>query len=247
MDHKIIYDDGQIKWFVFGRDPNRPNSIIDTNEYAIVASDEVMILDPGGTEIFPYVLSSVSEVIGLEKITKFLCSHQDPDIFSSLPLWMALCPEATVYMPRIWSNFMSHFGKESVSNFYPVPDQGLDIKLGSEDLQIIPAHFLHASGNINLFCPRSRILFSGDLGSALVPGDYPFFTEDFELHTTYMKAFHQRWMPSNRAKSSWIRRVRALNPSMICPQHGSIFNGEKMVGQFLDWLDNTEVGILKND
>src|SRR5690554_381364 len=247
MDHKVIYDDGQVKWYVFGRDTQKPNSIIDTNEYAIEAGDEVMILDPGGTEIFPYVLSSVSEVIGLEKVTKFLCSHQDLDIFSSLPLWMALCPNATIYMPRIWSNFMSHFGKECSSNFYPVPDKGVDIRLGNENLNIIPAHFLHASGNINLFCPRSRILFSADVGSALVPLDYPFFIENFEDHIPLMKGFHERWMPSNVAKSAWIRQIRSLKPTMICPQHGSIFKGEKMVNQFLDWLDNLEVGLLSHD
>ena len=246
MDHKIIYSDDQVKWIVFGRDSQKPNAIIDTNEYAIESGNEVMILDPGGTEIFPYVLSSVSEVSGLEKVKKFFCSHQDPDIFSSLPLWMALCPNATIYMPRIWANFMSHFGKECAVNFYPVPDQGMRVKLGSEELQIIPAHYLHASGNINLFCSRSRILFSGDIGSALVPLNYPFFVENFNDHIPFMRAFHQRWMPSESAKKAWIRHVRSLKPHMICPQHGAIIKGEKMVGQFLDWLDNLEVGILSN-
>lgn len=247
MNHKVIYDDGRVKWIVFGRDTRKPQSIIDTNEYLIEAGGEVIILDPGGTEIFPYVLSTVSEVIGLEKVNKFFCSHQDPDIFSSLPLWMALCPDSTIYMPHIWSNFMSHFGKECANNFYPVPDKGVDIALGGETLQIIPAHYLHASGNINLFCPRSRILFSGDIGSALVPDDYPFFTDDFEAHIPYMKTFHERWMPSNTAKSSWIRQVRSLRPSMICPQHGAIFKGEKMVNLFLDWLENLEVALLISD
>lgn len=246
MNHKIIYDDGELRWFVFGRDDQKPNAIIDTNEYAIESGNEVMILDPGGTEIFPYVLSSVSEVIGLDKVKKFFCSHQDPDIFSSLPMWMALCPEATIYMPRIWSNFMSHFGKECAVNFYPVPDQGMRLKLGVEEVQIIPAHFLHASGNINLFCPKSRILFSGDVGSAIVPLNYPFFVENFEDHTNHMRTFHQRWMPSDSAKKAWIRQVRALKPSMICPQHGSIFKGEEMIWKFLDWLDNLEVGVLSN-
>lgn len=247
MNHQMIYDDGKVRWFVFGRDLNKAESIIDTNEYVIETNDEAIILDPGGTEIFPYLLSGISEVIGLEKVKRFLCSHQDPDIFSSLPLWIALCPDSVVYMPHIWSNFMSHFGKECVVNFHSVPDRGMDIKLGKEILQIIPAHFLHAAGNINLFCPRSEILFSGDLGSALVPKGYPFFVEDFEKHISYMQTFHERWMPSNSAKRSWVSKVRALQPKMICPQHGSIFKGKKMVNLFLDWLDNLEVSLLIND
>ena len=56
-----------------------------------------------------------------------------------------------------------------------------------------------------------------------------------------MKAFHQRWMPSTSALRAWVARVRPLNPTMICPQHGSIFSGDN-VGKLLDWLENLEVG-----
>lgn len=244
MINKVIYDDGNVKWIVFGRDTSKPNAVIDTNEYAIVSGDEVILLDPGGTEIFPYVLSAVSEMVDLKNLKKFLCSHQDPDIFSSLPLWMAICPEAEIYMSWVWAEFITHFGKESARNFTKVPDRGMDITLGGTKLQIIPAHYLHSSGNLNVFCPTSGILFSGDLGSALLPADYPFWVEDFELHTKYMQKFHERWMPSNTAKNSWIRKVRALKPKMICPQHGAIFKGED-VNRFLDWLENLEVGRIE--
>lgn len=243
MNNKILFDNGDLKWIVFGRDSSRPGVIIDTNEYAVVSNDEAILLDPGGTEIFPYVLSSVSEHIELKKLTKFLASHQDPDIFSSLPLWMAVCPDAEIYMPWVWGDFIAHFGKESVGNFVKVPDRGMNIKVGKADLQIVPAHYLHSSGNLNVFCPVSGILFSGDIGSALVPEDYPFWVEDFEAHIPYMQKFHERWMPSNSAKDGWIRRIRALEPKMICPQHGAIFKGDN-VNKFLNWLENLEVGRL---
>ena len=241
MMNRVLFDDGKVKWIVFGRDTSRPGVVIDTNEYAIVCDDEAILLDPGGTEIFPYVLSAVSEALDLRQLKKFMASHQDPDIFSSLPMWMAICPDSQVYLPWLWGGFVSHFGKECAKHFVDVPDRGMDIKLGSTTLQIIPAHYLHSSGNINLFCPTSGILFSGDIGGALVPDEYPFWVEDFETHIRYMQKFHERWMPSNSAKDSWVRRVRALNPKMICPQHGAIFKGED-VNRFLDWLENLEVG-----
>lgn len=243
MNTKVLFDNGTVKWIVFGRDSSRPGVVIDTNEYAIVSGDEAILLDPGGTEIFPYVLSAVSEYIELNKLTKFLASHQDPDIFSSLPLWMAICPNAEIYMPWVWSDFIAHFGKESVKNFVKVPDRGMPLKVGQAKLQIVPAHYLHSSGNLNVFCPDSGILFTGDIGAALIPDDYPFWVEDFETHIKYMQKFHERWMPSNTAKDAWIRRVRTLKPTMLCPQHGAIFKGEN-VNKFLDWFENLEVGRL---
>lgn len=161
MNNQVIYDDGEIKWTVFGRDVSKEGNVIDTNEYAISTAEEIMLLDAGGTEIFPYVLSAFSEVMDLRKLKKFLCSHQDPDIFSSLPLWLTICPDAEVYLPWLWSDFVTHFGKECAKSFVKVPDRGQEIELGGHKLQLVPAHYLHASGNLNLFDPRSKILFFG--------------------------------------------------------------------------------------
>ena len=82
------------------------------------------------------------------------------------------------------------------------------------------------------------------MGAALVPVDYPTVVEDFKEHIKYMDKFHQRWMPSNDAKNKWVQRVRKLNPTMLCPQHGSVFAGEN-VQLFLDWIEDLEVGKAK--
>lgn len=241
MINQKLYDDGEHSWYVFARDPKKPDEVIDTNEYAIVSSGDVMLLDPGGTEIFPTTLSAITEIIELKDVSKFLCSHQDPDIMSSLPLWMALCPDAKVYLSWIWSSFIAHFGKECVKNFVTVPDEEISITVGKQELKIIPAHYCHSSGNLNIYDEKSGILFSGDVGAALVPANSDLFVQDFDSHVQYMEKFHIRWMPSNEAKNRWVKRIRQLSPKMICPQHGSIFKGE-MVHKFLDWLEGLEVG-----
>lgn len=244
MVSKKLYDDGTHEWIVFGRDPSKPNSVIDTNEYLIISSGQAMMMDPGGSEIFPAVLSEVSRLVDIKQIKQYLCSHQDPDIMSSLPLWMSLTPEAKIYVSWLWGGFIAHFGSSYVNQFISVPDSGLDIKLGSTTLQLIPAHFLHSSGNFHLYDPKAKILFSGDVGSAIVPENYPFFVEDFMSHISLMEPFHMRWMPSNEAKNKWIRHIRKLNVEMICPQHGAIMRGVQ-VKLFLDWFEALEVGKTK--
>lgn len=242
MINEKLFDDGEHSWYVFARDPLKPDEVIDTNEYAIISNDDVMLLDPGGTEIFPTTLSAITEIVDLSKVSKFLCSHQDPDIMSSLPLWIALCPDAKVYLSWIWSSFVAHFGKDCVKNFITVPDEEFRVELGKKSLLLIPAHYCHSSGNLNLYDETSGILFSGDVGAALVEKGADLFVQDFDQHIKLMEKFHERWMPSNTAKNKWVRRVRQLKPKMICPQHGSIFQGEEMVNRFLDWLEQLEVG-----
>lgn len=163
---------------------------------------------------------------------------------SSLPLWMALSPDARIHVSWLWGKFIAHFGNSYVNRFSEIPDEGKTIRLGDQDLQLVPAHYCHSSGNFNLYDPKAKILFSGDIGSALLPGGHPTFVEDFDSHIQFMESFHVRWLPSNEAKDRWVRRVRKLDIKMICPQHGAVFKDEN-VGKFLSWLENLEVGKTK--
>lgn len=201
-----------------------------------------MLLDPGGTEIFPDVVSAVSRILPIDQIKHFLCSHQDPDVFSSLPLWMGLCPQATIYLSWVWSGFVAHYGHEYVSRFVKVADIGQRITVGGKEFQLVPAHYLHSSGNFHLYDPELKVLFSGDVGAALLPpGENPIFVEDFQAHEARMEGFHTRWMPSEKARDHWLARVRQLDIAYLCPQHGSIFRGDD-VGKFLDWFGGLKLG-----
>lgn len=242
MQKLKLSESREITWYMFGRDPDRSEHVIDTNEYLLVGKDGAMLLDPGGTEIFPQVVSAISEEVDISNITHFLASHQDPDIMSSLPLWLGLCPKAQVYMSWVWAGFIAHFGHEYVSQFVKVPDEGMMVHLSNARLQLVPAHYCHSSGNFSLYDPTNGVLFSGDMGAALMPDDETdMIVTDFDKHTRYMEGFHRRWLPSNRAKNEWIRRVRALNPAFICPQHGAVFQGDD-VARFLGWLEKLQVG-----
>lgn len=239
MSHKVLFDDGTRRWTVFGRDPAKPSAIIDTNQYLVQHAGRALLLDPGGTEIFPSYLASLTEVMDIGTLDVLFASHQDPDIISSLPYWQALRPGIEVYASWLWTGFIAHFGGKPPTG---VPDEGGTLPLGgSRDLRMIPAHYCHSSGNFSVYDPVARILFSGDLGAALLPGDAPLFVSDFSRHIQHMEGFHRRWMPSNAAKDAWIARVRTLPIDMICPQHGAIFRGAD-VGRFLDWLSGLEVG-----
>lgn len=244
MQKFVLHDEADLQWIVFGRDQSKFSEVIDTNEYLIISKGEAMLLDPGGIEIFPQVLAAISEATELERIKAYLCSHQDPDIMSSLPLWLALTPDADIHLSWIWEGFVSHFGREYATNFKPIADEGGTVTLGGRTLQFVPAHYCHSSGNFNVFDPESRILFSGDMGAALVPDGHGLFVEDFDKHVRYMETFHRRWMPSNEAKNAWVSRIRRLSPRMICPQHGAIFK-EEHVGPFLDWIEELEVGKVR--
>lgn len=226
---------------MFGRDPEKPESIIDTNQYLVTTAHNALLMDPGGIEVFSGMLSSVVKQVPVDQITHIFASHQDPDIISSLGLWDQALPNATLHAPWLWESFIRHFGMDAIQ-YHPIPDDGHTLTMDGVHLQFIPAHYLHASGNFHVYDPVAKILMSGDVGAALEPTGAPLEVDDFDAHISKMKGFHQRWMPSNRAKADWIERVSQLDIDMMCPQHGRIFTGDN-VKRFLEWFDKLPVGV----
>jgi len=235
-----LYEDGDHRWIMFGRDPKKPQGIIDTNQYLIQSGKHTMLLDPGGIELFAPMLSSVLKFAPADQITHLFASHQDPDIISSLGLWDQALPDAKLYSPWLWEGFIRHFGMERIE-YSGIPDEGMTITLGNIQLQFIPAHYLHSSGNFHVWDPKAKILMSGDVGAALEENDAPLWVDSMERHAPKMRKFHQRWMPSNEAKLDWIRRVRGLDINIMAPQHGRLFK-PPFVHEFLDWFEALPVG-----
>lgn len=239
MKIEKIYDEAY-QWVIIGRDPDKPKKIIDTNQYIIKDGKRTLLLDPGGIEIFSSVLAATLSITKLEYVTDLFASHQDPDIISSLGLWNEILPEIRLHAPSMWEGFIRHFSSGDV-HYQAIPDEGGVFHLESAELHFIPAHYLHASGNFNVYDPVAKILMSGDIGAALEAAGAPMFVDDFNAHKENMRFFHKRWMPSNEAKIDWIRRVRELDIEMMAPQHGRIFKGDD-VKRFLDWFETLDVG-----
>ncbi|WP_125717270.1 MBL fold metallo-hydrolase [Pseudoalteromonas rubra] len=236
-----LYQAASHSWLMFGRDEGKPEKIIDTNQYLVKGKGQAVLLDPGGTELFSPMLAAILQHIDLQELTTLFASHQDPDIISSLGLWDKALPGATLHAPWLWEGFIRHFGMSNIK-YQGIKDEGGEIRLNDISLKLVPAHYLHSSGNFHVYDPQAKILMSGDVGAALEKADAPIFVEDFGAHIKHMEYFHRRWMPSNRAKANWIARVKELNIEIMAPQHGRLFKGEA-VAEFLEWFAKLDVGI----
>lgn len=237
----VIFESGEHKWLAVTRDPERPDYLIDTNEYLITDGNVALLTDPGGSEIFAAVFSAICEEFDPAKIRYLFASHQDPDIISSLALWLEFNSDIKCYLSWLWSGFVPHFGGNG-ETFFNIPDEGMKMPVGKIMLDAIPAHYLHSSGNFHVYDEKARLLFSGDVGAALLPQDRnDLFVKDFDRHIAYAQGFHQRWMGSKEAVLDWCERVSKIKIDMLCPQHGAIYQGADVM-RFINWFAELEVG-----
>lgn len=240
----VLYEDGAHKFIWLGAgDPSQEKGI-SSNQYLIVDEGQGMLLDPGGFHVFDRVFENAMAYVATEQIRWLFLSHQDPDICASLVSWLEVRPDVELVMSGLWDRFVMHLALPVDPNINGLDDRGGVTALPSGAVvRYVPAHFLHSPGNFHAYDPRSRCLFTGDVGAALVPeGDTELFVTDFDAHVRYMEGFHRRYMASNKAVRTWVDRVRALEIDHICPQHGKIFSGDN-VGRFLDWLSGLDVGM----
>ncbi len=123
MKTEKLFESRSHTWLMFGRDDEKPNEIIDTNQYIVISKNNALLMDPGGIELFSAMLSAVIKQVPAEKITHLFASHQDPDIISSLGLWDQALPSATLHSPWIWESFIKHFGMNNIS-YSAISDEG---------------------------------------------------------------------------------------------------------------------------
>jgi flavorubredoxin len=217
---------------------------VQANQFLVFDHDHAALIDPGGELTYSRLFMAISEYTNASKLDYIIASHQDPDIVASLNRWL-VGTDAKVVVPALWERFIPHFTRPGkiAGRVIAMPDEGMNLELGSFRLKALPAHFLHAEGNFQFYDPVSKILFSGDLGANLCP------VEDLDRPVTrlaevlpWMDAFHKRYMNGNKACRFWANMVRGLEISMIVPQHGRALEGAA-IDEFIDYIENLQCGL----
>lgn len=236
----ILYDDGIHKCVMFSlEDEMQEDNSLSVNQFLIVQSDSAILIDPGSGSIFMELIEAVSRHIDVHKIKYIFFSHQDPDVAGAIAEW-SVASTAQLVVSGLWSRFMGHYGLADTSRIISLPDYGGKISFKEGYIRFVPAHFLHSPGNFSLYDSRSKIVFSGDIGAAILsPQNLNKHVDDFENHRPFLESFHRRYMASNVFCRAWVREMRRYEIDMIAPQHGSIFTGDN-VNAFLNWFERLE-------
>jgi flavorubredoxin len=219
--------------------------VVQSNQFLIVDDGTGAIIDPGGNLAYGELYLAMTRHFSPHQLSAIVASHADPDIIASLDRWTTATLGAKIYVSKLWERFVPHFCKagKTSGRVVGIPDAGMRIPIGRNELVALPAHFLHAEGNFQFYDPVSRILFSGDLGASIMSGrDASKPVDSLDGHVRHMEAFHRRYMVSNKILRLWARMVRTLPIRMIVPQHGAPMQGPA-VQQFIAWVESLACGV----
>jgi flavorubredoxin len=242
INDKVLYSANDHLFVLLNiSEPGEENGI-PSNQYLIVNKGKGILLDPGGFGVMPQVLHHLMKYINPEDIEGIFLSHQDPDIVGGLSSWMEMT-EARIYVSKIWLRFLPHYGIKDMQRFEGVEDEGMDLPFNDVVLKLLPAHFLHSPGQLNVYDPISKILFTGDVGAAeYQDADFSeIFVDDFSKHQQHIEYFHRRYMSSTRALRSWLKIITPYDIDIFGPQLGYLYRNNAKAG-LLSWLETLECG-----
>lgn len=238
---EVLYDDGPHKFILLGFGESTREEGIPSNQYLVVHGSDGAIFDPGGSGLFPVLSARIANFIDLTRIRGIFLSHQDPDVSAGLNVWMEVTG-ARVHLSRLWTRFMPHMDLVHPDRLLAVSDPGSTVEVAPGfSLVTVPAHFLHSPGQINVYDPISRILFTGDIGAA-ERSNGKIYIDDFAEHRPHIEPFHRRYMAGNRALRQWVREVEKHDVEVIAPQHGPLYRG-KAREDLLRWLFDLPCGM----
>ena len=237
-----LFESADHKNLLFPEFGSEGDLAVQANQHMIMHGSEALLLDPGGHKVYSKVLAETFAQLGRGRLASIVLSHQDPDIVAAINGWLTTT-DAVAYASALWTRFIPHFGLDHLmgERLKSVPDEGMWIDVGGAPIALLPAHFLHSCGNLHVYDPTSKILYTGDLGASL---GMPYReVPDFDQHLEYMAGFHRRYMAGKAVMRAWANMARQLDVEIIAPQHGALFKGEEMVGRFIDWCADFECGI----
>ena len=239
---KILFDNGVHKCVMLSiDDEEQEECFLSVNQYLIIQNGAGILIDPGSAAIFHELCDAVSEYIPIEQIKFVFFSHQDPDVAGSISEW-SVSTSTKLVLSSIWTRFMTHYGVLDIDRVFSIPDKGTQIPFGEGYIKFMPAHFLHSPGNFSLYDSQSKILFSGDIGAAVVPPMAVYKEIDsFDNHKPYLENFHKRYMASNKVCKAWVKNISELQVDLIAPQHGAVFRDDN-VQNFLTWFNELQCG-----
>jgi len=217
---------------------------VQSNQFLVISDHHAALIDPGGELTYNRLFLGVCEYINIKELDYVLASHQDPDIVASINRWLN-GTQCQLVCPEVWDRFIPHFARtgKTASRIISIPDKGMNIPLGKNHLKAIPAHFMHSEGNFQFYDPISKILFSGDMGANMGPGNLNKPITNLKEIIPYMEGFHRRYMNCNKVCRYWANMIRSLDVEWIVPQHGRSFKGKQVIEDFLYWIETLECGV----
>lgn len=220
----------------------KPGSKVHCNIYLIENGKNSILVDPGPGATFRSTLDKIREIVPFGHIRYFICSHQDPDISSSIPLIDGIVSRKDAAIISHWRAIVLLEQYNISVPFMDIEKNNWELDAEGRKLRFVFTPYMHFPGAFCTYDELTGILFSSDIFGGFSGTEWELFAKD-ESYFETIKPFHEHYIPSKRILNHGLMKIEPLKLEMIAPQHGSIIKKE-LIAPIIKKLKDIDCGLF---
>ena len=206
------------------------------NSYLIKGSEANALIDG---MYFKKAAEYLKELDELDlKIDYIIANHGEQDHTGVFPKFLEKYPNAQIVTNNIC--------KTNLVNMLEIPESriktlqnGEELSLGDKTLRFIIAQGVHWPDTMFTYLVEDKFLFSCDFLGAHYVVDDIYAKPSKELERATKKYYAEIMMPFRMLCKKYLGVIEELNPDMILPSHGCIYNEPKYIlDLYRDWTSD---------
>ncbi|MEN8154387.1 MAG: FprA family A-type flavoprotein [Acidobacteriota bacterium] len=215
------------------------------NSYLIQGSKKTALIDTVEPHFYGDLLDNLKD-INVKKIDYIISNHAEQDHSGAIPQVLKQYPEAKVVTNEKCKKMLIDLLPIDEDKFIVVKDKEI-LSLGDKTLEFILAPWVHWPETMFTYLKEDDILFTCDfLGSHLATSDLYADFDDFKIYEDAKLYYVEIMMPYKTFFKKSLDLVEDMNPSVIAPSHGPVYDKpEYIINLHKKWVsDKVENQVL---
>jgi len=202
------------------------------NAYLVQGSEKTVLLDTVDPAKKHELLAQLASVPRLDFV---VANHAEQDHSGALPDVLARYPEAKLLASTKAKGILLDLLEIPEERIVTV-DDGEELSLGDKTLRFIHMPWVHWPETIVTYLSQERILFTCDLfGSHLAAS--ALYADEGSVYEPAKRYYAEIMMPFRRAIVRHLEKVKELDPALIAPSHGPIYQRPAfIIDAYADWV-----------
>lgn len=207
------------------------------NNYLVKGSEKVALIDTMYPKKIDEFIQKLDEN-GVKTIDYIISNHAEQDHSGALPVLLEKYPDAIIVTNAKCKEIIECMLHVDSTRFQVIAD-GEELSLGDKTLQFIIAPWVHWPDTMFTYVKEDKVLFTCDyLGAHYTQGGVMADYSD-NLKDAAKRYYAEIIMPFRTLAAKYLEKVKALNPSIIAPSHGPVYDKPSFIlDLYADWTSD---------
>ena len=207
------------------------------NAYVVMGSDKTALIDTVDPSKSHILFSNLRE-LGVKNIDYIISNHAEQDHSGTIPKLLELFPSAKVVTNAKAKGMLMdllHIPEDK----FQIIKEGDEVDLGGKTLTFYMTPWVHWPETMVTFLKEDGIVFSCDFFGAHLASSELFAEKDDRVYDAAKRYYAEIMMPFRVSIKKNVQKVKELEPRMIAPSHGPVYDDPSfIISAYEDWISD---------